>query len=277
VFGRRYTISSTILIIVLLIHILFLIACSLYTITYNTSKPAEQKSSEPYIYIPMTEQSTQQLTMPTAEPINTQPPIPEPLQTQPKEAPPAPPEDPDFASLFQKIEQLKVPEEIIVHKAKDNAIDGKNGDVAVHIKKIESPIKEDTVDTPATPPKEVATDDIPMPFVGINNKELTERDTLFHQFIKAVNTAIYATMHQSNPPYTPGAQPVLVRLVIVRTGRLAQAPTVIRSSGNKERDTWYVNAIQKASAQFPPIPPSIHLPFAELTYKEGMRAGSPIR
>lgn len=268
---RRYTTSCTILIIVLLIHLLFLIACSVYTITHNQSPFPQQEVSEPYLYIPMQPPAPQPITPTDVKPITEQPPLPEPLDTQED----TPPEDPiDFASLFKKVEPVEHPEEPTIEEKEKNIASSTHGDIALRTQDIES--KKNSPKTDATPPEKVAMDDLPMPFVGVNTTELTDRDTLFHQFIKAVNTALYASMHLSHPPYSSGAQPVVIRMVITRTGRLAQAPTVLRSSGNTQRDTWYVHAIQHASAQFPPIPPAIHLPFAELTYKEGMRAGAPI-
>jgi hypothetical protein len=121
-------------------------------------------------------------------------------------------------------------------------------------------------------PLDVATDDIPIAFEGsVHTTQLSARDSLFHTFIKAVNTALYKSMSESTPPFTPGIQPVAVRMVIVRTGRLAQRPTIIRSTGNPTRDAWYIDAIVRASASFPPIPDGLHLPFAEMIFKEGSR------
>jgi hypothetical protein len=122
------------------------------------------------------------------------------------------------------------------------------------------------------PPLDVATDDIPIAFEGsVHTTQLSARDSLFHTFIKAVNTALYKSMSESTPPFTPGIQPVAVRMVIVRTGRLAQRPTIVRSTGNHARDAWYIDAIVRASAAFPPIPDALHLPFAEMIFKEGSR------
>ena len=273
--GRRYAISCSILIVVLLLHILFLIICSLYKITYNKSALPLSRTVDPYIYIP-TQQHTLLPPTQTVQPINNQPPVPEPIFVQNDEdIPLPPPEEPNFASLFQKIEETtKTPKEPIIHNEKKELMSSKHGEIPVKIET--SNTKTTEKETPPQPPRNVATDTVPIPFLGTDTTELTERDTLFHQFIKAVNIALHISMHHSKPPFSPGVKPVLIRMVIVRTGRLAQAPSILRSSGNAARDAWYVRAIQQASAQFPPIPAAIRLPFAELTYKEGMHAGNPI-
>lgn len=129
----------------------------------------------------------------------------------------------------------------------------------------------------AQAPRNVATDeDIPMAFEGgVHTTQLTERDSLFHRFIKAVNIALYNSMRESTPPFSPGIQPVVVRMVIVRTGKLAQRPTMVRSSGNQARDNWFIEAIVRASAAFPQIPEALRLPFAEMYFKEGTRGVLP--
>jgi hypothetical protein len=191
-----------------------------------------------------------------------------------------------FASLYQKATE---PDETETENATDSALPEPEPE------KQESPIadpltlvrEQETKEKPLTPdsiapkkvskpPKDVVTDDeIPMAFEGVHTTQLSTRDSLFHTFIKAVNTSLYAAIKDGTPPFTPGIQPIVIRLVIVRTGKLAQRPTVVRSSGNASRDAWYIDAIIRASASFPTIPDALRLPFAEMYFKEGSKGIRP--
>ncbi len=199
--------------------------------------------------------------------------------------PPQPPEEMLFASLYQKEACTGQKEE-----APFEAEDGHEEKImptqtplteALTImqeieKRNEKPQSQKQIIKQAyTPPVDSATDDIPMSFQGIDTPHLSGKDSLFHTFIKVVNTALYKSMQESNPPFTPGLQPLIIRIVIVRTGKLAQRPTILRSSGNPQRDAWYIDAIVRASSSFPPIPAGLHLPFAEMMFKEGNRSYTP--
>ena len=127
------------------------------------------------------------------------------------------------------------------------------------------------------PPHDLIKGDLPIPFLGVDTTQISGRDSEFHQFIKLVNKALYASMQQSPLPLISRPRPVAVRLVIVRTGRLAQTPTIIHSSGDPIRDQWYITMIEQAAASFPPIPASLRIPFIELAFREGMDRASPYR
>jgi hypothetical protein len=273
--GKNNVVSFVILIIVLCIHLVLLYLFARNILSFHQfNSVLNQNSETAYIYIPMSIPDPSPIL---PEPVHTPPPPTPKLEEQQILNPQPQPPDENFASLFKKIESVEPSQELPENT--DNSqqfIDNKNGNITVKIKKTKPDIENNNTRSEPSHPKDVATDDVPIPFLGVNTTKLTERDTLFHTFIKAVNTAIYKSMQTSNPPYYPGAQPILLRLVIVRTGRLAQAPTIIRSSGNRERDLWYIATIQQASADFPPIPPAIHLPFAELTFKEGTRGNTPL-
>lgn len=135
--------------------------------------------------------------------------------------------------------------------------------------------KPETIITP--PSNVVLDDDLPIPFLGVNTNQISDKDSEFHRFIKLVNKALYASMQIVPQPISSLPRPIAVRMVIVRTGRLAQTPTVIHSSGDPIRDQWYITMIERASASFPPIPMSLRIPFIELAFREGMDRASPYR
>lgn len=289
----RNTVRSwSILIIVLSMHGL-LIYLLLVELTGKRSAGIPQErviESAPVYFMPNTQAQATQPQQPLAvtqdEPPhnqndqnNTEPQKPQ------KPEPPLPKDEMLFASLYQKATE---PEETETIDATDQDLPEPEPE------KTESPItdpltlvrEEEKKEKPLTPntiapkkvakaPVDVATDDIPMAFEGVHTTQLSERDSLFHTFIKAVNTALHTAIKEGTPPFTPGIQPIVIRLIIVRTGRLAQRPTVVRSSGNPSRDAWYIDAVVRASASFPVIPDGLKLPFAEMYFKEGSKGIRP--
>lgn len=290
----RNTVRSwSILIIVLSMHGL-LIYLLLVELTGKRSAGIPQErviESAPVYFMPNTQapatQPQQQLPTTTQnEPAQNQQ---DQNQAEPQQQPQQPEQPPKdemlFASLYQKATE---PEETETIDATDQDLPEPEPE------KTESPItdpltlvreeeKKEKLLTPNTiapkkvtkAPVDVATDDIPMAFEGVHTTQLSERDSLFHTFIKAVNTALHTAIKEGTPPFTPGIQPIVIRLIIVRTGRLAQRPTVVRSSGNPSRDAWYIDAIVRASASFPVIPDGLKLPFAEMYFKEGSKGIRP--
>jgi hypothetical protein len=207
---------------------------------------------------------------------------PEPIKPEPLQQETPPQKDLLFASLYQKETEPDVTEDTettdnMAPEPEPEPEESPITDPLTIINEVDKKVLTPDSIAPkkvSRPPLDVATDDIPIAFEGsVHTTQLSARDSLFHTFIKAVNTALYKSMSESTPPFTPGIQPVAVRMVIVRTGRLAQRPTIIRSTGNPTRDAWYVDAIVRASASFPPIPDGLHLPFAEMIFKEGSRGG----
>lgn len=232
--------------------------------TPPVSTPPQQLQPDPLNQQPT---STQQKTEPVIKP--------EPLQ-------PETPQQKDllFASLYQKETEPEETEDadttdLMAQEPEPEPEESPIADPLTIINEVDKKVLTPDSIAPKKvkkQPVDVATDDIPIAFEGsVHTTQLSARDSLFHTFIKAVNTAIYKSMLESTPPFTPGIQPIAVRMVIVRTGRLAQRPTIMRSSGNQTRDAWYIDAIQRASASFPPIPEALHLPFAEMIFKEGTR------
>ncbi len=286
----RNTVRSwSILIIVLMMHglLMYLLLVEL-TGERRSGTPQERIiESAPVYFMPNTQtaatQPQQPMTVAQDEPPQNQHDQPNP---EPQQQPEKPPKDEMlFASLYQKATE---PEETETIDASDQDLPEPEPE------KTESPItdpltlvrEEEKKEKPLTPntiapkkvakaPVDVATDDIPMAFEGVHTTQLSERDSLFHTFIKAVNTSLYAAIKEGTPPFTPGIQPIVIRLIIVRTGRLAQRPTVVRSSGNPSRDAWYIDAVVRASASFPQIPDGLKLPFAEMYFKEGSKGIRP--
>lgn len=288
----RNTVRSwSILIIVLSMHglLIYLLLIEL-TSERNAAMPHERiVESAPVYFTPHTQTpaAQPQQPMPITQDEQSQNqrdqnnPEPQPQQPEPSQ----PKDEMLFASLYQKAPE---PEETETVDASDQDLPEPEPE------KTESPIidpltlrhEEKKKEKPLTPntiapkkvakaPADVATDDIPMAFEGVHTTQLSERDSLFHTFIKAVNTALYTAIKEGTPPFTPGIQPIVIRLIIVRTGRLAQRPTVVRSSGNPSRDNWYIDAVVRGSASFPPIPDGLKLPFAEMYFKEGSKGIRP--
>ncbi len=289
---RNFARSWCILIIVLLLHGALLYVLLQKLAQQGLPLPPQNRiiESAPVFIMDSSAPSTPTITSHPPKPIEsefTSCPFDPIVKLDPIPSPEKPPQHKDemlFASLYQK---ANAPDETKTVDATDWASpepEPEESPIVDPLTIINEVEKKERLLTPdsiapqkvVTPPVGVATDDIPMAFEGgVHTTQLSARDTLFHAFIKTVNTALYTSMREGTPPFSPGVQPLVIRMVIVRTGRLAQRPTIVRSSGNINRDVWYVDAIVRASASFPPIPEALHLPFAEMMFKEGTRGQTP--
>jgi len=264
---RSVSHSCIILVIVLCLHLLFMCVCTWYGMPIWPVVVPPVGAEYTYVDVAPASQAMPAPVVPEPEPAEE----PEKIDHTP------------FASLYEKIEPKKSSESPKRDLRQSIETDNDTGELTINKEKEEDrvapEVNENENPSPVSRarPKDVAIDDLPFPFEGVHTTALTERDNAFHAFIKAVNKALYASMQQMPCPLTAHPQPIAVRMAIVRTGRLAQTPTVIRSSGSTVRDQWYVDMIKRAAQAFPPIPPSIHIPFMELVFREDMQRATPQR